>query len=173
MSRYTAKICVLGDFAVGKTSTVSRFVHAVFSEKYLTTIGVKIDTKVMTVGEIDLKLVIWDVAGTDKLKTVEFSYLRGAAGYILVCDGTRRDTLKAARQLLAQAQQGLGEVPFVFLVNKSDLTNQWEVTESDWADIGSSGDNVFLTSAKTGDEVERAIQRLAQQVIAREFPDLV
>ena len=93
----TKKICVLGDFAVGKTSTVARVVHNVFSDKYLTTVGVKIDTYVYEpegAGAKPMKLVIWDIAGTDRFNAVEYSYLRGASGYLLVVDGTRPDTAK-------------------------------------------------------------------------------
>ncbi len=74
------KVCLLGGFAVGKTSLVARFVHGVFSEKYLTTIGVKIDKRSMTVDDDELDLVIWDIYGEDDYQRVRMSYLRGASG---------------------------------------------------------------------------------------------
>ena len=58
------KICMIGDFSVGKTSLVGRFVRQSFSEKYLTTVGVKIDTKLVKLTENqDVKLILWDIAG--------------------------------------------------------------------------------------------------------------
>ena len=83
MTALTKKVCIIGDFAVGKTSTVARCVHNVFSDKYLTTVGVKIDTKevVLEDSEKTVKMIIWDIAGTDRFSAVEFSYLRGSSGY--------------------------------------------------------------------------------------------
>lgn len=166
----TRKICIIGDFGVGKTSTVARFVHNEFSEKYLTTVGVKIDTKEVSVGEppVELKLVIWDIAGADRFSAVEFSYLRGAAGYLLVSDGTRRNTLDIARRLRDEAEQRFGSLPYVLLVNKTDLQEQWEVPDSAIDEIRAAGVDVFLTSAKTGDAVEAAIATLAAKLLDTE-----
>ena len=86
---------MVGDFSVGKTSLTQKFVNNVFSEKYLTTIGVKIDT----VDVDDVKLVVWDVAGRDSLSPINVSYLVGAAGIVFVADGTREDTLKSLPEL--------------------------------------------------------------------------
>ena len=169
MSVFNAKICVLGDFAVGKTSTIERFVNNHFSDKYLTTIGVKVDTKEMSVDGIDLKLIIWDLAGTDSFKEIDLAYLRGAAGYVLVADGTRSQTISSAQNLQKQVEAECGELPCVFLVNKSDLKSSWEVTDRVLESLQHSFAEVFVTSAKTGDVVEEALTRLGALVAAREF----
>src|ERR1044071_1650162 len=83
---------MIGAFAVGKTSLVARFVKSIFSEKYLTTVGVKIDKKSLSVGDQEMTLILWDLAGEDEFMQVRMSYLRGSAGYFLVADGTRRAT---------------------------------------------------------------------------------
>ena len=93
------KICVLGAFAVGKTSLVARFVESIFSEKYLTTVGVKISRKVLQVGNQEWQLMLWDLAGEDEFLQLRPSYLRGSSGYLLVVDGTRRTTLDMAVSL--------------------------------------------------------------------------
>ena len=93
------KICMLGATGVGKTSLVSRFVSSIFSDKYLTTVGVKIDKKTVTVEARTVTLVLWDIYGEDAFQSVRASYLRGAAGYLLVADGTRQLTLDTARSL--------------------------------------------------------------------------
>ena len=100
------KICMLGGFAVGKTSLVSRFVSSIFSDKYLTTVGVKIDKKPVSVDGRDVTLMLWDIYGQDDFQTVQPSQLRGMAGYLLVVDGTRRATLDVARQLQAEGHAG-------------------------------------------------------------------
>ena len=90
------KICMLGGFSVGKTSLVKRYVESIFSESYLTTVGVKIDKKVEQLPDRVVSLVLWDLAGEDDIGSLRMSYLRGSAGYVLVADGTRRSTLQVA-----------------------------------------------------------------------------
>ncbi len=167
MADLTKKVCIVGDFAVGKTSSVARCVNNVFSEKYLTTVGVKIDTKEMQVGDskVPVKLVIWDIAGTDRFSAVEFSYLRGSSGFVLVVDGTRAHTLDVARRLRAETHERYGELPSVMLLNKSDLDDEWEIDDDTIAALTSEGFMPFVTSAKTGDNVEQAFQRLAELIV--------
>lgn len=170
MTRFNTKICILGDFAVGKTSTVERFVNNHFSDKYLTTVGVKVDTREVTLrDDITLKLIIWDTAGTDKLGEVGFAYLRGASGYILVADGTRSQTVSSAINLKTQAEARYGEVPSVLLLNKSDLNHAWEISNDRQESLRETWTDVFVTSAKTGENVDGAIVRLAEVVARREF----
>ena len=78
------KICMLGSFAVGKTSLVSQFVSSIFSDKYLSTVGVKVDRKSVSVKGQDVTLMLWDLYGEDGFQRVQKSYLRGASGYLLV-----------------------------------------------------------------------------------------
>ena len=118
------KICLLGGFGVGKTSLVSRYVHSIFSDKYLTTVGVKIDKKSVTLDGTDVDLVIWDLYGQDDYQKVRMSYLRGAAGYLLVADGTRRSTLDTALALHDSAQATVPNASFTLVINKADLARQ-------------------------------------------------
>lgn len=170
MSGFSTKICILGDFAVGKTSTAERFINNQFSEKYLTTIGVKVDTKELPLDDgITLKMVIWDVAGTDRFGEVEFAYLRGASGYIFVADGTRSDTVASVRELRQQSEDRYGALPCVLLLNKSDLIADWAITPEDEQKLRDDFADLFVTSAKTGDNVEAAITQLGRAIAAREF----
>ena len=121
------KICMLGSFAVGKTSLVRRYVDSIFSDTYQTTVGVKIDKKVMHLDETEIHLVLWDLYGDDDFQKIRWSYFQGAAGYLLVADGTRRATVEKAIALEERARQEIGPVPFVFVINKSDLVDEWEL----------------------------------------------
>src|SRR5215212_10665049 len=121
------KVCLLGAFAVGKTSLVARFVKSLYSDQYLTTVGVKVDKKTVNLGDQEVNLIVWDLAGEDEFQKVSMDYLRGAAGYLLVADGTRRSTLETARILSERVAQNVGQIPFVFLVNKADLADEWEI----------------------------------------------
>ncbi len=153
---------MLGAFAVGKTSLVARCVHSMFSEKYHTTVGVKVDTKQLIANGEELHLVLWDLAGEDEFHQVRTSYLRGASGYLLVVDGTRQNTLDTAVDLQRRVVEAVGDVPFVVLLNKADLEASWEVDEDV---ITTQGWPLIKTSAKTGDGVEEAFERLAQMMI--------
>jgi len=159
------KICMLGSFAVGKTSLVRNFVEGIFSEKYLTTIGVKIDKKLMEVNGVTINLILWDIAGEDEFNKIQSSYLRGSSGYFIVIDKTRKDTLDAALQLQAKARQTLGDIPHILLANKWDLAGKWDIGEDIISELSQNGWDVIKTSAKTGYNVENAFKKLAQLVM--------
>jgi small GTP-binding protein len=159
------KICMLGAFSVGKTSLVGQFVHSMFSEKYLTTVGVKIDKKTIPVEEDEVTFLIWDLHGEDKVQSVREAYLRGCAGYILVADGTRKYTLTVAEQIREKVESLVGTIPSILLLNKSDLMDEWEVTDEDATALRDKGWTVMNSSAKTGESVEEVFLLLAQKLI--------
>jgi len=163
------KVCLIGGFAVGKTSLVSRFVHSIFSDKYHTTVGVKIDKKPVDLGERQVELVLWDIYGQDDYQALRVSYLRGAAGYLLVVDGTRPATLDTATDLCEQVRRAIGPVPFVLVLNKSDLASEWSLEEAAVLKLASA-DAVVRTSAKTGRGVEDAFARLARAMSREAHP---
>ncbi len=167
MTTLTSKICIVGDFAVGKTSVCERYVNNQFSDKYLTTVGVKVDTKEVDLGHrgTRIKLILWDVAGADRFGDKEFAYLRGAAGFVFVADGTRSLTLATARRLHDEIAGRYGNQPQVLLLNKHDLTDTWEVPDKHVQQLEEQFGNVFITSAKTGDNVEYALTKLAELVV--------
>ena len=158
------KICLLGAFSVGKTSLIKRYVNSMFDDKYLTTVGVKVDKREMTVNDQDVKLMIWDLAGEDDYSSLQKSYLRGASGFILVIDGTRPGSLDTAMQIAKTAKDTLGDVPFVTALNKADLEEQWRLTESSLVELNENY-NPLRTSAKTGQNVELLFQNLATQML--------
>jgi small GTP-binding protein len=159
------KVCMVGAFAVGKTSLVARFVHSMFSEKYHTTIGVKVDKKTVDIDGRRVNLILWDLAGEDDFNTVRTSHLRGASGYLLVIDGTRRETLTTALDLQQRVEREVGPLPFHLLVNKSDLIDEWQLSDDDLSALASRGWHVTKTSAKTGTAVEEAFHDLARAIL--------
>jgi small GTP-binding protein len=160
------KICMLGATGVGKTSLVSRYVLSVFSDKYLTTIGVKVDKKAISVDGNDVTLLLWDIYGQDEYQTVRTSYLKGASGYLLVADGTRQLTLDTARELQKTAQGVVGQVPFVLVLNKADLASEWRLDDKALYKMAEEGWTIIKTSAKTGEGVEDAFLKLTRKVVA-------
>lgn len=162
------KICMLGAFATGKTSLVGRYVKSIFSEKYQSTIGVKIDKKTVDLGGQPVSLILWDLAGEDDFVTVQMRYLRGSAGYLLVVDGTRPDTLETALLLHRRVNHEVGELPFVLVLNKADLAADWAIGDetSDCLGLRSKALATLRTSAKYGDAVNEAFEVLARGVMA-------
>ncbi len=159
------KVCLLGAYAVGKTSLVQRFVKSIFSEKYFSTIGVKIDQKILTLGDFQLNLVLWDIHGEDDYQQIKPQYLSGAAACLFVIDGTRRNTIEIAKKLKGLMDEHAGNLHFIGLVNKSDLVDEWEVTSDDIKKLEEEGWPIILTSAKTGDDVEHAFKELGRMIL--------
>jgi len=162
------KICMLGAFAVGKTSLVRRFVEDSFSDRYVTTIGVKVMKKQLTHADRDVTLMLWDLHGDDAFQTVQSSYLRGSSGLLLVADGTRAETVAVAQRLLERATgEAELDVPFLLLINKADLKADWDL-EASALDEQLAGWTVLETSAKTGDGVEQAFEILTDLMMERD-----
>jgi len=158
------KICMLGAFSVGKTSLVKRYVESVFSETYLTTVGVKIDKKTVTLGDRTVHLLLWDLAGEDDVASLRMSYLRGSAGYILVADGTRPATLEVAQSLRRRVEADYGPLPFALLMNKHDLVDQWQIGDAELEALHRDGWWMRRSSARTGEGVEEAFLDIARRV---------
>jgi small GTP-binding protein len=156
------KICMVGMFATGKTGLVQRYVHSIFSPRYLTTVGVKIDRKEVSVRGEPVTLLLWDLEGRDGNHDVNPSYVRGAHGLIFVVDGTRRETLDAAFEIRDVITAQVGEIPCVFAFNKSDLTDEWKLTQADEDTVQARGLHGIRTSAKSGVGVEETFQWLAE-----------
>lgn len=165
MTTIKKKICLVGAFAVGKTSLVQQYVHSFFSEKYHSTIGVKVEKKRVMVNQHDIDLIIWDLHGEDDFQTVRMSYLRGSAGCLYVVDGTRRATLDVMLDLRARVEQSIGPIPCILLLNKEDLRSQWELDPDSEQRLVSQGLSIMRTSAKTGHSVEMAFYTLAKLML--------
>lgn len=159
------KVCMLGGFAVGKTSLVRRFVSNVFSDHYRTTIGVTVEKKSVMVDNRDVTLVLWDLYGEDEFQRVRDSYLRGSSGYILVMDGTRKATLDTALALQQTAARTVGEVPFISIINKADVRSEWEIDERAIEQLRDRGWHVLFGSAKFGQGVDELFVQLATQMV--------
>ena len=159
------KICMLGSFAVGKTSLVRRFVHSMFSETYLTTVGVKIDKKIVGHNNSEVNLILWDLYGEDEFQKLRWTYLRGAHGYLLVADGTRPNTLEKAFQLQQRVREEIGELPFIFVINKADIVQDWELDPAMESQLAARNWTILRSSAKTGENVEEAFSQLTRKML--------
>lgn len=161
------KVCLLGDFAVGKTSLIRRFVEDRFDDKYLSTIGVKISRKPVALADHQMNLLIWDLAGGDDFSKAGSSYLRGASGALVVCDLSRAETL-AALAYYAQQLRAIHETAvLVFVGNKADLVEERKISDAQLAQAAAAfGAGHILTSALNGRNVEDAFRCLAEMIEA-------
>lgn len=164
------KICLVGDFAVGKTSLIRRFVDKQFSDEYLSTVGVKISKKqVKTLNDKTIQLLIWDIEGQTKFKGISPSYLQGASGAILVADVTRPETVSNLEDhitlFMAKNPKGLIVIAF----NKTDLVSPEKIEKLKLSTSFSDHPQVltsYATSAKTGKDVDEIFQKLTSQMVA-------
>lgn len=158
------KVAMLGMWGVGKTSLVQQFVNSIYDEKYLSTLGVKVDKKVVNVAATDVNLMLWDIAGAEDHFSVPLHYIKGSAGYLLVIDGTRKASLQVGLDLIQVVKDGVGDIPFVPVINKCDL--DWELSDDDITSALAPFDVTwFKSSAKTGENVDLAFETLAGQLL--------
>ncbi len=156
------KVCLLGDFAVGKTSLIRRFVEGRFDEKYLSTIGVTVSRKAIHRADSQVQMLIWDLAGGEKFSGYRANYLRGAAGALIVMDLTRPETLAGLTDYAAQLLDANAGAKIVFVGNKADLEDDRRVPLDELeAAVEGFGGPLMVTSAKTGRAVDSAFETLA------------
>jgi small GTP-binding protein len=171
------KICVLGDPAVGKTSLIRRYVFDEFDDKYITTLGAKVSKKELFLMmnppfsdayNVNLTLSIWDILGQKDESTLRVRpvYYKGSSGALLIVDITRRDTLDSLDDWIKSFYSITDKVPMILLGNKVDLYKSARVFYDDLDEIGKKyGFPVFLTSAKTGSNVENAFYKLSDLML--------
>jgi GTPase SAR1 family protein len=177
------KICLLGAPGVGKRSLLSTCAHTTFSANYVATIGAQISKRTVSVGEQSIEMMVWDIAYYEGFEKVAMNSLRGMSGYLLVADGTRPSTLERAGRIYEQVysfeqppptepnpsvpyvQFPYRKIPFLLLLSKSDLTDQWRFTDSDIQKLTSKGWPVLKSSAKDNWGVEEAFLTLGQKNI--------
>jgi len=167
------KICLIGESAVGKTSLIRRFVHDSFDDKYIRTMGTKVTKKELTIegmvnnGPMDVQLLIWDIVGERSFRQLlQESFFFGTQGVLGTCDLTRENTLSELGNWMDFVMRITDKIPVVFLGNKNDLPGQ-QVNLKDISNFATRYENseAYITSAKTGYNVEQAFKTLGQKII--------
>lgn len=161
---YQHKICLLGASSVGKTSLVKQFVEGIFNEKYLTTIGVKIDKKVISIENTQAQFMLWDIEGNDRYNTFQERYLRGASAFIIVVDQTRISSLMEGLDIHTLARK-VTHCPAILAINKHDLQPNWHWEDNGLLAYKDLFDLQYYTSAKTGENVEKMFSELANLLL--------
>lgn len=171
------KICLIGDFGVGKTSLIRQFVDRQFSDKYLSTVGVKISRKLVSINNlsdntpVDLKqlqLIIWDIEGSTRFKAIAPSYLQGAKGALIVGDVTRQSSMQNLKDHVQLFQSINPTSSVIIALNKVDLIDRNErenLLQSIPTEFANLNISIHTTSAKTGEGVDETFQKLARQML--------
>lgn len=163
---------MLGSFGVGKTSLVRQFVFKQFKEQYLSTIGVQITQKDLEIlsaaksEKISIKFILWDLAHIEKYDKVIENYFRGANGAIVIFDMTRMQTLSEMERYLSLFLNVNPESKLVLVGNKCDLIEKDVINLEQLLHFGKLYQAPhFLTSAKTGENVEQVFTTLAKLLL--------
>ena len=154
---------MLGAPGVGKTSLIQRFVNGLFDERYLVTIGAKIDARTVVTPSGEVQLMLWDLNGDEMFERVQTSYLRGMHGYLLIFDPTRSETLEFALRLRETIEARGGLVPSQLIASKADLHADWQVGAAQLETLKPYG--LIHASSKTGDGVETSFATLARLML--------
>ena len=160
------KVILTGSFGVGKTSLFNQFIYQQFSDKYLTTIGVKVNKKELTIGDEELSVLLWDIAGEVAQDKVPNSYFLGASGVIYVVDLSRPITFNNMVTDIALLKKLLNDATIMIVGNKKDLLSAEELAEV--------AQNLevkldFTTSAKTGENIDALFLELGKKLIANHW----
>ncbi len=157
------KVILTGSFGVGKTSLFNRFVYSKFDEKYLTTIGVKVDKKSLTIEGKEVTLLLWDIAGEISQDKVPNSYFLESSAIIYVFDLTRPSTYANMEFDLAHLEKMVPGVLVKIVANKKDLVADEEL-ENVLKEVNKFPD--VITSAKTGENVENLFVDIAKSLVS-------
>jgi small GTP-binding protein len=176
VSIISKKICMLGDFSVGKTSLIRRFVDREFSDQYLSTVGVKISKKIVECQTVDrqkqinVQMLIWDLEGNTKFKAITPMHLQGASSAIIVADVNRQVTVDHIHEHVECFLSVNPKGSIVVALNKADLLEPDKLVQM----LDSPSVKLpqviatYSTSAKTGSQVDQIFQQLAYQMLKSE-----
>jgi len=164
---YGFKLIIIGDAGAGKSSFMHQFLEGKFRKQSTHTIGVEFGTKIIALGQRQIKLQIWDTAGQERYRAVTRSYYRGAVGALVIYDVTSRDSYEKLPTWLQDArEQGWKDISVIMVGNKRDLKEERQVSFLEASRFAQEQDILFLeVSALTGENVQEVFHTLAQRIL--------
>ena len=160
--QYSTKVVLTGSYGVGKTSLFNQFLSKKFDERYLTTIGVKVDKKVIQINGHDIAILLWDIAGERNQEKIPSSYFLGANSIIFVIDLTRPSTYVNLKENIKYIKAVIPNVQLKVVANKKDLIKEQELQKM-IQDVCYPID--LVTSAKTGEIVEELFRTIGLETL--------
>jgi small GTP-binding protein len=166
-SQFRFKVSVIGDYAVGKTSIIKRYMTDSFDEGYKATLGAAISTFKTKAKDSDISLQVWDLAGQTSFRRVRVQYLFGTDFAIVVYDVTRKDSLKCMNEWVDDVRKGAPEVLLYLVGNKVDLKEDRVVTKEQAEKVAKKLNMLgyMETSAKSGTNVKVLFQTISELLL--------
>ena len=167
------KILVLGEIAAGKTCLIIRYTNGNFKEDSISTIGVDVKSKDVTVNKVKYKLNIWDTAGQEKFYSIGKTYYNGVNGIVIAFDLSEEGAIKKLNGWLSKLKENIDStvIPIVIAGTKCDLKNIQIKKEAINVIASLHKSKYFETSAKNNINVDEAFQYLAEEIIRRKRED--
>jgi len=165
--KYIIKVCLLGEANVGKTSLLYRYIENKFRDNYKATLGVNLLKKEANIDGYGLITIqIWDLGGQESFKSLRKLYLEGANGALVIFDMTKSNTFEKLDDWVGDFKDARGDQPLLLVGNKTELKDNIKINENDAASFASkNGMDFIMTSAKTGENVEKAFLNLIKVIL--------
>ncbi|MFX0023086.1 MAG: Rab family GTPase [Candidatus Hermodarchaeota archaeon] len=167
IKKTSLKIIIVGEPAVGKTSLVKKYVSGQFAKDYRSSIGTNIFIKEVNINKIrKVSIQLWDIAGQERWINMRRSYYVGAKGVLIVGDLTRKNTFDQINHFwVPDVKQYCELAPILLIANKNDLEKK--VSEDEINSLGKNINaiSIIYTSAKTGENVDKAFKILSEQML--------
>jgi small GTP-binding protein len=170
--RWIFKVILMGDYAVGKTCIIRRYVSNTFIEDYKASIGVDITSQELKFDKTDVQLQIWDMSGQTDFKLVRSQFMSGTDLGIVVFDLTRPSSLDNVSRWMNEIHAMLPDLPLVLVGNKTDLVNERQISK-EVAEKATKENNMLFyreTSAKSGENITKLFNDIAQHLLANMQP---
>lgn len=157
------KVLLIGDSGTGKSCLLIRFVEDIFSDNYISTIGVDFKIKTIEIEGKTVKMQVWDTAGQERFRTITASYYRGSNGVIIVYDVTDRESFEHVDFWMKEVDRlASPDVCRLLVGNKTDLTDKRAVTKEEGEALAAKYGVAFLeTSARDSQNVDQAFTKMA------------
>ncbi len=163
---FAYKIVMVGDFGVGKTSLVKRFVDNSFSEDYLSSIGVAMSKKLLTTDSgLDSTMMLWDIEGKTEYKAIFKHYLMGAKAFIIVADLTRHQTIESIKEHIKTCEEVVKDAYICIALNKCDLQSDSIIPIEELKSLSKNIISIYKTSAKSGDTVNKIFTKINLTIV--------
>ena len=164
----TIKIFMLGNFSVGKTSLINKFVYNKYKEFILPTIGFNFASKniILPNENKEVKICFHDTSGQERYRSIAFNLINSSNGAILTYDITNKESFKAIPDWIKSVREHKGnDFPIALIGNKCDLEKDREVEIEEGKELARKyGFLFFETSSKEGNNVQESILELALKI---------
>ena len=161
------KIIIIGDTSVGKTSLMRRYIEGIYNEKTLSTIGIELFKKEVSIQNKNYVMKIWDTCGQEKFRAISKNYYHNADGIMLLFDISSHDTFEHLSDWTESINQNTSlDTPLIIVASKCDLDSK--VTDQEIEEYSIKNKvKVIKTSSKDNINVEEPFLYLGEEIIKK------